>query len=362
MRELLREMQAATSYRLLSTPRLLRTSVRLVLAAAGVMSILILFMPWQQTASGPGRVMAFSPGDRVQQITANVEGRVLKWFVREGDRVAEGDLMAKMADNDPEIMSRLERERQAMLKQIRALEVTSRIAAKNQERQRQLLEEGVSAQRTLELAQNDYAKVLKELADMEIAIARLDVRISRQMNQEIRAPRAGIVQTISVGESNALVKPTDVLAQLVPITDDRTVELMIQGRDLPFIKVGQEVRLQFEGWPILQLSGLPQLSTGTFSGIIRVIGPSDDGYGNFRVLVSKRDSDPWPSPEMLRQGVRARGWVQMNRVPLWYEIWRLINDLPPYTVPLDAKAVNSKDKASADTKADDAKDGDAKGK
>jgi hypothetical protein len=31
---------------------------------------------------------------------------------------------------------------------------------------------------------------------------------------------------------------------------------------------------------------------------------------------------------VLRQGVRAQGWILANQVPLWYEIWRLINGFP----------------------------------
>jgi hypothetical protein len=76
------------------------------------------------------------------------------------------------------------------------------------------------------------------------------------------------------------------------------------------------------------------LSTGTFLGTVKLIDPSDDGRGRFRVIVKRKDGAVWPAPELLRQGVRTRGWVQMNQVPLWFEIWRLINDLPPATPPL----------------------------
>jgi hypothetical protein len=125
------------------------------------------------------------------------------------------------------------------------------------------------------------------------------------------------------------------------------VELFLKGKDLPFVKIGQPVQLQFDGWPILQISGLPELSVGTFRGYVKIIDPADDGKGNFRIIVKPSENDIWPSPRLLRQGVKARGWVAMNRVPLWFEIWRSLMSLPPMPVPIfdeidEEKAKNGK--------------------
>jgi multidrug efflux pump subunit AcrA (membrane-fusion protein) len=324
----------SASYRMLGTPRLLRRSALVIVFCFILLIGLLVFLPWQQTAVGDGRVIAFAPGERVQSITSNIDGRVEKWFAREGDKVQEGDLLARMADNDPDIIDRLKSERDALVREIRALELSVEMSANNRERQRALLKKEFSTQTALEQAKIAEARAQKDLADAEGRLAKLDTNIARQLMQDIRAPRAGVVQSILVGENSGLIKSGAAIAQLVPLTKERTVELFLNGLDLPFIRIGQEVRLQFEGWPILQFSGLPELSTGTFRGVIKIIDPSDDGQGNFRVVVAQAEDSPWPEPELLRQGVRARGWVQMNRVPLWFEIWRLINDLPPFPVPL----------------------------
>ena len=89
------------------------------------------------------------------------------------------------------------------------------------------------------------------------------------------------------------------------------------------MKVGQ--RFSLWGWP--------SVAVGTFGGKVNRIFPTDDGKGNFRVLVSphkttKSDSD-WPDDRYLRQGVRANGWVLLKEVPLGYEIWRQLNGFPP---------------------------------
>ena len=357
-----RRIKNSDSFKHLHTPALIRKSTSFIVWSATLLFLILLLTPWQQTAVGTGRVIAYSPGDRIQQITATVEGRVVKWHVREGDKVKEGDILARMADNDPEIVNRLTQEREALRREISAIEVSLKAAERNSERQRKLLADGISSERTFELAQIEVARYAKERADAEQKLYRLDVRIARQLTLEIVAPRAGVVQSILVGENNSLVKPSDVIAQLVPETEERLVELLISGLDLPFIKKGQRVQLQFEGWPIFQFSGLPDLAIGTFTGYVKIIDPSDDGEGNFRILVSRNTDDPWPSTELLRQGVRARGWVQMNRVPLWYEIWRQINGLPPMPVPLtnspeEKKALSTKSKSGGyKGKSDDSKD------
>jgi hypothetical protein len=60
------------------------------------------------------------------------------------------------------------------------------------------------------------------------------------------------------------------------------------------------------------------------------VDATDDGKGQFRILVQPDpDDEPWPSRQFLRQGVRTNGWVLLNVVPLWYELWRQFNGFPP---------------------------------
>ena len=69
---------------------------------------------------------------------------------------------------------------------------------------------------------------------------------------------------------------------------------------------------------------------GTYNGVIKVIDQVDDGKGNFRFwVVPDLEERPWPPQEHVRQGTKAMGWVILNRVPLWYELWRRFNLFPP---------------------------------
>jgi membrane fusion protein, adhesin transport system len=92
---------------------------------------------------------------------------------------------------------------------------------------------------------------------------------------------------------------------------------------------GRNVRLQFEGWPAVQFAGWPSVAVGTFSGEVVNVDSTDDGKGKFRILVVPEAGNEWPSDHYLRQGVRANGWVLLNRVSLGYELWRQLNGFPP---------------------------------
>jgi len=165
----------------------------------------------------------------------------------------------------------------------------------------------------------------------------------------VEAPQDGVIFRVNATEGTFLSagKP---LATIVPETpaEQRRVELWMDGRDVPLIRErtvdaqgdvvveGSPVRLQFEGWPAVQFIGWPSVARGTFGGEVVLIDPTDDGTGRFRVLVAPRpdilgDDEvvEWPGPRWLRQGVKARGWVLLNQVPLWYEIWRQLNGFPP---------------------------------
>ena len=106
------------------------------------------------------------------------------------------------------------------------------------------------------------------------------------------------------------------------------VEMYVQAMDIPLISPGKKVRIQFDGWPALQFSGWPNVSVGTFGGIVQVIDRVDSGKGKFRILV-KPDPDETAWPEQLRMGSGIKGWVMLNNVPIWYEMWRQLNGFPP---------------------------------
>ena len=64
-------------------------------------SVILIYVPWVQTAYGVGAVTALNPNDRMQEINAFVSGRIAEWYVRDGSRVKFGDPIINIVDNDP---------------------------------------------------------------------------------------------------------------------------------------------------------------------------------------------------------------------------------------------------------------------
>jgi multidrug efflux pump subunit AcrA (membrane-fusion protein) len=295
-----------------------------------ILVIIILFLsftPWQQFALGNGKVIAFSPTERKHMVNSPINGRIKKWYVDEGMHVKPGDPIVDISDNDPELLSRLLLEKKAVLLRIKAAKQAIIAGKANVDRQKKLYDQGINSKRQYELAQIEYAKYQNELAQANIDKVNIDVRIARQQTQIIKAHVAGTIFRRLTGQESVVVSAGDELAQIIPDTESRAVELWIDGNDIPFVRLQQKARLQFEGWPAIQFRGWPEIAVGTFGGIVSFIDPTDNGFGSFRVVIVP--DEPWPSPRFLRQGVQVHGWVQLGQVPLWYEIWRQFNGFPP---------------------------------
>lgn len=245
-------------------------------------------------------MMVYDPSERPQQIQATVSGRVVRWSVREGDRIKKGEMIVELEDLDPKAIVRLESQRKALKVQMVAAGIARDMAERNFERQQTLEVEGISASRTVEMARNDLGRATQLEGDLSAKLAEIDTRISRQQSQDIRAPMDGLISKVFAGQGGSLVKQGDPLITFVPEANSRVVEVWVDGNDAPLVHPGREVRIQFEGWPAVQVSGWPSIAMGTFVGRVHMVDWMDDGSGKFRVLVQPEAGAPWPSVDRLR--------------------------------------------------------------
>jgi multidrug resistance efflux pump len=399
--------------------------------------IALIFTPWQQSVSGVGHVSALTPVERVQAISAPVEGRVARWHVLEGAHVREGQLIVELTDNDPMILDRLRNERQAVNERLmmaegraaaheerlarlqesktnavnaarnrvqmagerivqneqamRAAEERLTAARLNIARQKNLFERGLTSQRTVELAQQEFAtaeaevrravaslnaartermaleddlrKVTAdadaaieseraslnlaraEIANIKAELQRVDSRLARQQTLKVFAPRNGTVLRLLAQPNSELLKGGEPVALFVPDAQEPTVELWLDGMDMPLVHVGDKVRLQFNGWPAIQFVGWPAVAVGTFGGVVRLVDAAETNGGKFRILITPDpEDDPWPSARYLRQGVQAKGWVLLRQVTLGWELWRRFNGFPPVIAENEPGAAGAKGK------------------
>ncbi len=292
----------------------------------------MLFVPWQQSVYGTGQVVAYSPTDRAQLITAPIEGVLNQWKVEEGSYVKKGQTLVTVENITPGYLKLLQEKKAALTLQVDAMQKSAQLAKKQIDRDKVLLDKGVGARRAYEISEQAYFEKLKEMGKAQKELATVEINIAKQQSREIKAPMSGTILNRRTGSGDVYVKSGDVIASLIPATASRSVELYLSGNDIPLVRVGDKVRLQFEGWPAIQFSAWPQLAIGTFDGIVKFVSPANDARGDlFKIIVSPEKGQMWPSSRFLRQGVPARGWVLLNQVSLGYELWRRYNGFPIHT-------------------------------
>ncbi|MDQ1159267.1 RND family efflux transporter MFP subunit [Sphingomonas sp. SORGH_AS 950] len=319
-------------FRTLASLRPPRVAVAIawILTVGIAVVVFILFaVPWLQTAQGRGQVVALDPEDRAQDVTALVPGRVERWYVQDGQPVKRGDPIARIVDLDPNLLSRLAAERAQVEAEIASVRQSQAVAQIDVNRTRQLFAEGLASRRDYEQAQIKVSDSGAKLAESRAKLNRIDVQLNRQSAQLVRAPRDGRIQNLNATAGGALVSAGTALAVVAPEQVERAVELMIDGRDVPLLRPGRPVRLEFEGWPAIQFSGWPSVAYGFFDGRIRSIDPTANAQGLFRILVEPVPGKPaWPERRFVRLGGKVQGWVQGETVSVGYELWRQLNDFP----------------------------------
>jgi multidrug resistance efflux pump len=424
----------------------------LLLALVGTVFV-VAVAPWQQSVSGTGTVVAYSPQERQQTIDAPIEGRIVSWGhgVTENSLIQKGDLICEIQDLDAGLLGRLQDQLRSMERNVTAasdqyqanlrnLEAAKTIVTayeaqvsayrtvkeetiasaealvemseekvKSEEkrleecqtelpqveaqfqRQKTLLDEKIASVQKFQEAEYKYksvrakiektefdveasrfeleskrrdlkSKAQKSQADVEYANAMLrkanadvakaeadvakadsevnkarkeflemQTKVAQRHSQRVTAPMSGFIVKLYPNQSSQWISAGEPLCVIVPDTTDRAVQIWVDGNDASLIEPGRHVRLQFEGWPAVQFAGWPSVAVGTFGGQIVSIDATDDGQGRFRTMIRPDSVDqPWPSPKFLRQGVRANGWVLLNKVPLWYEMWRRLNGFPVF--------------------------------
>ena len=175
----------------LKVPRTTRTLGRMIAIAIPLLLVLLFAVKWVQTAPGRGDVIALNPEDRVQQVTALVPGRVEKWFVVDGQLVKQGDPIARIIDNDPDLLTRLAAEREQVVAQIEAAQQAMATARLDVNRSSQLYAEGLAARRDYEATQIKVAELNAKLAEARAKLSKVDIALNRQSAQLVRAPRDG---------------------------------------------------------------------------------------------------------------------------------------------------------------------------
>lgn len=144
----------------------------------------------------------------------------------------------------------------------------------------------------------------------------------------IKAPQDGFINKAIKGGIGETFKEGEQLVGIMPSKYDIAIETFVDPIDLPLVHLGEEFRVQFDGWPAIIFSGWPNVSYGTYGAKVVAIERFISPNGKFRVLLAP-DEDDYAWPEAIRVGSGARTIGLLEDVPIWFELWRQLNGFPP---------------------------------
>ncbi|MEK7726364.1 MAG: HlyD family efflux transporter periplasmic adaptor subunit [Nitrospirota bacterium] len=191
----------------------------------------------------------------------------------------------------------------------------------------EVLQRLLDAEAARDASVGEAAKAADQVADVSL---RMSNATQRRIASKVLAPIDGTVVKMAEAGAGETVRQGDKIVRISPNSLDKAVEMTADGIDAPLLNVGRKVKILFYGIPAIPLPAWPEVMAGTYTGVIKVIDQIDDGKGNFRFWVVPDPEDrTWPEQSHVRQGTKVMGWVILNRVPLWYELWRRFNLFPP---------------------------------
>jgi len=150
---------------------------------------------------------------------------------------------------------------------------------------------------------------------------------TRRNNYYITSPINGTLTEAMQTGIGEIVKGGDAIVRIIPQEYKLAVETFIEPMDMPLLKLGQKVRVQFDGWPAIVFSGWPNSSYGTFGGEVFAINNDISKNGKYRIMIAPDPEDsPWPHE--VRVGGGANTLTLLNDVRVGYELWRQLNGFP----------------------------------
>lgn len=181
---------------------------------------------------------------------------------------------------------------------------------------------------SIKTLQNSMINYNNSIKNFEKEMKNASIQSSRNSSAKVYATKDGYPLRVLKNDKDHYIKQGEGLIHFAPKVTKKVLLLKIRALDMPLVKKGLRVRVQFFGWPSLQVSGWPKITFGTFGGLIDKIDPISHEEGSFYVYVKESPDEPWPDNEVLKIGTRATAWVRLSTVSIWYEIWRLHNALP----------------------------------
>lgn len=187
--------------------------------------LVVLFLPWTQNIRARGNVTTLKQEHRPQELNTIIAGRIVKWYVKEGDHVKAGDTIVQLAEVkddylDPELLERTQE--QLIAKEFSVESYKNKVAATKAQ---------ISAlQNALDLKlQQLRMKVVSDSIEAAAALNALNIAEEQYRRQRIMRD-SGLVSKVQLEQRNQ--KYQDAVAKKM----STEIKLMNTRTDLSQIK------------------------------------------------------------------------------------------------------------------------------
>jgi HlyD family secretion protein len=180
---------------------------------------------------------------------------------------------------------------------------------------------GEAREQMIQMAETRRSEAGTQLAEINNMLNQQQVRsvsaVDAQDRSVLRAPYDGVVDKLAFNTIGGVVRPAEVIMEIVPDTDELLVEAGVSPVDVDQVHVGQKARIRF--------SGFNSTATPEISGKVVLVAADRtvDAEGKqsyYAVRVEISDEEMRRYPEMkLRPGVPAEVFIETgNRTMISY--------------------------------------------
>ncbi|NCX96327.1 MAG: HlyD family efflux transporter periplasmic adaptor subunit [Chitinophagia bacterium] len=170
----------------------------------------LLFLPWTQNIKARGNVTTLRQEQRPQELNSTIAGKIVKWYVKEGDYLKAGDTIAQLTEVkenylDPQLINRTQEQLNAKQAAVEAYQ-NKKIANENQ-----LVTLEKAKQLKLAYITNKIAQAkLKISADsMDWLSAQNDAKIAQaQYTRQKRLYDSGLTSLVALEQRNQYLQST----------------------------------------------------------------------------------------------------------------------------------------------------------
>jgi multidrug resistance efflux pump len=140
-----------------------------------------MFLPWTQNVQTTGVVTTLRPSERPQSIQTVISGQILKWYVKDGDQVNEGDTIAVLTETkseylDPDLIDQTSTQIKA--KENSILSYSAKVNAINQQITQLEANRDFAIQKARVKLQQEKLRYSSEFAEMQAA--NINLKIAQQ--------------------------------------------------------------------------------------------------------------------------------------------------------------------------------------